>query len=167
MSIQNVASSTAALNAQLLEQQQSGAASFNNQNLPQLTSDQVQNLQQALQNDVRQAFSSGASGGNVQTQLDNSVSSTLSQAGFSQNQVQSFLDKINQGFGASSRGGRGHAAHHARHAVNNLIQTLQSNTAGQSSSGTSTSSTTSNNLLTSSVSGSPSTTAGQSIDLAA
>lgn len=167
MSIQSVSSSTAALNAQLLQQQESGATDFSNLNLPQLTSDQVQNLQQSLQSDLQQAFSSGTSSGNVQTQLDNSVSDTLSQAGFSQKQIQTILDKVSQGFGEAGRGGRGHGAHHARHAINSLIQTLQGNESAQPSSSLSTSSTSANTLLTSAVTGSPSTTAGPSIDVTA
>jgi hypothetical protein len=166
MSIQNVSSSTAAINSQLLQQQQqSGNSSFGSSNLPQLTSSQVQNLQQALQADLQQAFSSG---GNPQTQVDSSVSNTLSQSGFSQNQIQSILNKINQGFGGAKKGGHGHGAHHARGAINSLIQTLQNSQASQTSStGTSTTSSTSSALLTSAVTSSQSTTAGQSLDVTA
>ncbi|HWB09680.1 MAG TPA: hypothetical protein VG826_10660 [Pirellulales bacterium] len=172
MSIQNVSSSTAALNAQLLQQQQqSGDSDFSNASLPQLTSSQVQGLQQALQNDLQQAFTAGtgsSTSGSVQTQLDNSVSNTLSQAGFSQNQIQSILDKINHGFTGTGRGGRGHGAHHARQVINSLIQTLANN--GSSASTTtsgSTSSTATTSVLTSAVNDSQSTTAGQSIDVTA
>lgn len=165
MSIQNVSSSTAALNSQLLQRQQSGSSDFSSLSLPQLTSSQVQNLQQALQSDLQQAFSGG---GNPQTQLDTSVSNTLSQAGFSQNQIQSILSKINQGFGGAGKGGRGHGAHHARHAINNLIQTLQNNQASPSSStGASATSSTSSTLLTSATASNPSTTTAQSLDVTA
>jgi hypothetical protein len=172
MSIQNVNSSTAALNAQLLQQeQQSGNSSFSSQDLPQLSTNQVQSLQQALQTDVQQALSGSAGGGNFQTQLDSSVSNSLSQAGFSQSQIQSVIDKLNQGAnGSSSTQKHGHGGHHARRVLNSLVQTLNSNASGQSStssSGSTGTATSSSTTLLDAVTNTSSTTSGQSLDVTA
>lgn len=152
----------AALNAQLLQQQDSGAsADFSNQSLPPLDSGQVQSLQQALQNDVQQSLSGGASGG--LSQLDGSLSNTLKQFGFSQNQVDSFLQKLNQ-----AASGSGHARHgrHARQVVNNLVQTLASNASSSSSAGAAGSLTSFAAPPSSAAGGGPSTS-GATLDVSA
>jgi len=170
MSIQNVLTSTAAVNSQLLQQQDTGASSdFSGQSLPQLSTSQVQSLQQALQNDLQQALSTGTSNGSLQSQLDSSVSNTLQSAGFSQDQTNSVLDKLNQALTKGGRGRGGHGGHRAKQVFNSLIQALQNNATGQSTSSTSVTSTSnpSATTLLSAVTGSESTTSGQSLDVSA
>jgi hypothetical protein len=180
MSIQNVSSSTAALNAQLAQQQQGASSLFNSQSLPQLSTDQVQSLQQALQSDLQQALS-GTTGntGGFQTQLDNSVSNSLSQAGFSQSQIQTVIDKLNgQGSNSNATSSQGHHGHHARRVLNGLVQSLESNATGQSStsgsagssssgSGATSTATSLGTTLLNDLDDVSSTAAGQSLDLLA
>lgn len=160
MSVQGVINSAAALNAEWLQAQSSNPFSSSDaQSLPQLSGDQLQQLRQALQQDVQQAFAgqapgatangSNSSGSNsscstssLQSQLDQSISNTLAQFGFTDSQTQTILDKLNQAFsgssGASGHAHRGHGHGHARHQVqqtlNSLLQTLQSISSGSSSS---------------------------------
>jgi hypothetical protein len=192
MSVQSVNNSTAALTSQWLQSQSSSLfGSSDVQSLPQLSGDQLQQLRQALQQDVQQAFAGQTSGGgangssssgsnpngstsSLQTQLDQSISNTLSQFGFSDSQTQSVLDKLNQALsgaqGASGHAhrGHGHARHHVQQALNGIFQALQNNSSGQtsntdSSAGSSNSSTTSLNGITAI----PLSSSGQSIDLTA
>lgn len=172
MSIQNIGSSTAALNAQLLQSSNSSSdSSFNGADLPQLSSDQIQQLQQALTQDVQNAFASGSSGGDLQSQIDNSVSTTLGKFGFSSSQTQTVLDKLNQAAGGQARaghahgGGRGHGRRQAQQVVSSLIQTLQNSANGQTSGTTDPSSPT--NTLLSAITGTSSTDSGQGVDFTA
>jgi len=188
VSVQNVNNSTASLNAQLLQAESSslfGASS--GQSLPQLSSDQLQQLRQALQQDLQQAFSGqssgagSASGGSsangstssVQSQLDQSIAKTLGQFGFTNSQTQSILDKLNQALsgpqGASGHARHGHGRHRVQQNVNGLLQALENNSSGQTSntggSSSSDSSLSSLNGITAiPLSGSSS---GQSLDLTA
>ncbi|HVX12356.1 MAG TPA: hypothetical protein VHC22_14330 [Pirellulales bacterium] len=179
MSIQNISSSTAALNAQLAQQQQGTSSSFDTQSLPQLSTDQVQSLQQALQTDLQQALS-GAAGNpaGYQTQLDNSVTNTLSQAGFSQSQIQTIVDKLNDQGTNGNAASQGHHGHHARRVLNGLVQALESNATGQSStsgsagssstgSGATSNATASGSTLLEEIENASSTGAGQSLDMLA
>lgn len=186
MSVQSVTNSTAALNAQLLQAESSSSfGSTDSQSLPQLTSNQLQQLRQALQQDLQQAFASqssgassgsggstsGGSNGSVQSQLDQSVSNTLGQFGFSDSQKQTVLDKLNQAISGPSGGHArrgGHGRHHVQQALNSVLQTLQSNSAGQTSgaNGSDPSSSPPTSLL-GAVGASPSTSSGQSLDLLA
>ena len=185
MSVQSVTNSTAALNAPLMQAESSSSFdSSDSQSLPQLTSNQLQQLRQALQQDLQQAFASQSSGGSsgsggstsgnssgsVQSQLDQSVSNTLGQFGFSDSQKQTVLDKLNQALSGPSGGHarRGHGRHHAQQALNSVLQTLQSNSAGQTSgaNGSDPSSSPPTSLL-GAVGASPSTSSGQSLDLLA
>ena len=64
MSVQSVNNSTAALTSQWLQSQSSSLfGSTDVQSLPQLSGDQLQQLRQALQQDVQQAFAGQTSGG--------------------------------------------------------------------------------------------------------
>lgn len=171
MSIQSINSSTAALNAQLLQPNNTGSdSSFDSSNLPQLSSSQIQQLEQALTQDVQQAFASGATGSDLQSQIDNSVSNTLGQFGFNGNQTQTVLDKLNQAAGGQGqtgrahRGGHGHGRRQAQQVVNSLIQTLQTANGQSTNSSDSTDST---NTLLSAITASPSTSSGQGVDLTA
>lgn len=172
MSIQNINSSTAALNAQLVQGGNSSSDnSFNAADLPQLSSTQVQQLQQALTQDVQQAFASGASGGDLQSTIDNSVSNTLGQFGFSQTQTQSVLDKLNQAAGGQGRtgrthhGGRGHGQRQSQQVIHSLIQTLRNSANGQTTN--SSDSTNPADTLLTAITGSPSASSGQGVDLTA
>lgn len=172
MSIQNINSSTAALNAQVLQGNNSNSDStFSSADLPQLSSSQIQQLQQALTQDVQQAFASGASGSGLQSTIDNSASNTLGQFGFSQTQTQTVLDKLNQAAGGQGQtgrahhGGRGHGRRQSQQVINSLIQTLQ-NSANSQTTGSSDSTNPTNTLL-SAITSSPSTSSGQGVDLSA
>lgn len=171
MSIQNINSSTAALNAQLVQGGNSSSdSSFNAADFPQLSSTQVQQLQQALTQDVQQAFASGASGSDLQSTIDSSVSNTLGQFGFSQTQTQTVLDKLNQAAGGQGHTGRahhgvrGHGRRQAQQVINSLIQTLNSANGQSTNSSDSTNST---DTLLAAITGSPSTSSGQGVDLTA
>lgn len=171
VSIQNIGSSTAALNAQLLQSSNSsGDSSFNSADLPQLSSDQIQQLQQALTQDVQNAFASGASGGDLQSQIDNNVTTTLGKFGFNANQTQTVLDKLNQAAGGQGHAGRAHGGgrghgRRAQQVIANLIQTLQNSANGQTTNSSDSSNPT--NTLLSAITGSPSTSSGQGLDLTA
>jgi len=171
MSIQNIGSSTAAFNAQLLQSSNSsGDSSFNGADLPPLSSSQIQQLQDALTQDVQQAFASGASGGDVQSQIDNNVSNTLGQFGFNSSQTQTVLDKLNQAAGGQGRAGHAHggARGHGRRAqqvIANLIQTLQNSANGQTSGATDPSNPV--NTLLNAITGASSTSSGQGVDFTA
>lgn len=148
MSVQNINSSTAALNAQLLQSSTAGDSGFSDSELPQLSSSQAQQLQQALTQDIQQAFAGGGSSAGVQSQLDSSVSNTLTHAGFSDAQKQTVLDKINQALTGGGRAKHGHGHGHGRHRVNQVVQNLaqavqtsSSTTAGQSSTSSTSGST--------------------------
>lgn len=193
MSVQSVNNSTAALTSQWLQSQSSSLfGSSDVQSLPQLSGDQLQQLRQALQQDVQQAFAgqtsgaaangSNSSGSNsngstssLQTQLDQSISNTLSQFGFTDSQTQSVLDKLNQALsgaqGASghSHRGHGHARHHVQQALNGIFQALQNNSSGQQASNTDNSAGSSNSSTTSlnGITAVPLSSSGQSIDLTA
>lgn len=107
---------------------------------------------------------------NAQLLQDQSVSNTLGQFGFSDSQKQTVLDKLNQALSGPSGGHarRGHGRHHAQQALNSVLQTLQSNSAGQTSgaNGSDPSSSPPTSLL-GAVGASPSTSSGQSLDLLA
>lgn len=172
MSIQNIGSSTAALNAQLLQPSSSSADStFNGADLPHLTSSQIQQLQQALTQDVQQAFASGASGSDLQSQINDNVSNTLGQFGFSSAQTQTVLDKLNQAAGGQGRtghahgGGRGHLRRSTQQVLVNLIQALQNSANGQTTGGSD--STNPASTLLSAMTASPSSNSGQGLDLTA
>ena len=172
MSVQNINSSTAALNAQLLQSSTASDSGFSNSDLPQLSGSQAQQLQQALTQDIQQAFSGGGSTSAVQSQLDSSVSNTLTQAGFSDAQKQTVLDKINQALTGGGRAKHGHGHGHGRHRVSqvaqNLTQAVQnpsSSTAGQSSTSSTSGSTSAGG--TASLIGQTTGGAGSSLDLTA
>lgn len=192
MSVQSVYNSTAALTTQWLQSQSASLfGSSDVQSLPQLSSDQLQQLRHALQQDVQQAFAGqtsgpGANGTNssgsnsngstssLESQLDQSISNTLSQFGFTDSQTQTVLDKLNQalsgaqGSSGHAHRGHGHARHHVQQALNGIFQALQNYSSSQtanadSGSGSSNSSTTSLNGITAV----PLSSSGQSIDLTA
>lgn len=194
MSVQSLNSSTNSLYAQLMQAESSNLfGSSSGQSLPQLSSDQLQQLQQALQQDLQQAFSgqssgSSSSGANasgasangssssVQSQLDQSVSNTLGQFGFTNSQTQSVIDKLNQALsgpqGASGHAwhGHGHGRHRVQQTVNSLLQALENNSSSQNSSTSGGSS--SSDLSSSSLNGITAvplsnSSSGQSLDLTA
>ena len=174
MSIQNINSSTAALNAQLLQPSNSSSdSSFTGADLPQLSTSQVRQLEQALTQDVQQAFSSGTSGSGLQSQTDSSVSKTLGQFGFDSTQTQTVLDKLNQAAGGQghagrAHGGRGHGWRHAQQVISNLAQTLLNSANAQTANGSgNTETSNSTDTLLSAITGSPSTSSGQGVDLTA
>jgi hypothetical protein len=181
MSIQNISSSSAALSSSFLQfaDSSNNSSSSDLQGLPQLSSDQLQQLRQALQQDLRQAFSSASSaGGNgqgnttnasgVQSQLDQSISDTLGQFGFTDAQKQTVLDKINQALtgGDGTSGKRGHGRHHVHQALNSIFQVLQSASGSQSVSN-STAGGASTPTSASSVVGAGANSPGQTLDVTA
>lgn len=172
MSVQNINSSTAALNVQLLQSSNASDSTFSDTDLPQLTSSQAQQLQQALTQDIQQAFSGGGPPANIQSQLDNSVSNTLTQAGFSDSQKQTVLDKINQALTGGGRAKHGHGHGHGRHRVSQLVQNLaqavqnsSTNNAGPSPTGGASGSTLSGG--TAALAGQTAGGSGSSLDLTA
>lgn len=181
MSIQNITSSSAALSSSLLQfaDSSSNSSSSDLQGLPQLSSDQLQQLRQALQQDLRQAFAGGgsasgsgqantANASGVQSQLDQSISDTLGQFGFTDAQKQSVLDKINQALtgGGATAGKRGHGRHHVHQALNSIFQALQS-ASGSPSASNSTGGGASPPTFASAVAGAGANSSGQTLDLTA
>ena len=186
MSVQSLNSSTNSLYAQLMQAESSNLfGSSGGQSLPQLSSDQLQQLRQALQQDVQQAFAgqtpaanasnsnSNGSTGSPQSQLDRSISNTLTQFGFNDSQTQTVLDKLNQALSGSqgasgyAHRGHGHARHHVQQALNGIFQALQNNSGSSSSTDTSGNSTDSSPTSLNGINAVPLSNSGQSIDLTA
>lgn len=192
MSVQSLNGSSNSLYAQLLQAESSSLfGSPDSQSLPQLSNDQLQQLKQALQQDLRQAFSGQSSGSgstpsssnpngatpsgsasSLQSQIDQSVSNTLGQFGFTNSQTQSVIDKLNQALsgpqGASGHAWHGHGRHRVQQTVNSLLQAFENNSSSQNSGGSNSSSDPSssslNGITAVPLSGAGS---GQSLDLTA
>lgn len=198
MSIQSLGSYSPAQESQLLLG--GGTDSSGLTGLPQLSSEQLQQLRQAIAQDVQQALSGGNSASNgaspsggsssgnssgsssgasdFQSRLDQNISNTLSQFGFSDSQTQTVLDKLNQALSGRANGS-GNAqtqpAHvvrrHLRHAMHAIFQALQNASSGRGASGFSSDLTgsSSSTLFGASAGGAnvDSASSGQSLDLTA